>query len=94
MDPKLMYYPDYYGIIKRPMDLSTIKKKLDTDQYTDPWQFIDDVWLMFENAWLYNCKGSRVYRYCTKLKEVFECEINSAMASLGYCCGRKYVFQP
>ncbi len=29
-----------------------------------------------------------------KLSEVFESEIDPVMQSLGYCCGRKYVFQP
>jgi E1A/CREB-binding protein len=28
------------------------------------------------------------------LSEVFESEIDPVMQSLGYCCGRKYVFQP
>ena len=67
VDPTLLQIPDYFDIIKRPMDLSTIKKKLDTGQYADPWQYVDDVWLMFDNAWLYNRKTSRVYRYCTKV---------------------------
>ena len=49
------------------MDLSTIKRKLDTGQYADPWHYVDDVWLMFDNAWLYNRKTSRVYKYCTKV---------------------------
>ncbi|XP_054723198.1 CREB-binding protein-like [Uloborus diversus] len=94
VDPQLLQIPDYFDIIKRPMDLSTIKRKLDTGQYQDPWQYVEDVWLMFDNAWLYNRKTSRVYRHCSKLAEVFEQEIDPVMASLGYCCGRKYVFQP
>ena len=44
-----------------------IKRKLDTGQYQDPWEYVDDVWLMFENAWVYNKKTSRVYKYCTKV---------------------------
>ncbi|XP_076316078.1 histone lysine acetyltransferase CREBBP-like [Tachypleus tridentatus] len=94
VDPQLLQIPDYFDIIRKPMDLSTIKRKLDTGQYQDPWQYVDDLWLMFDNAWLYNRKTSRVYRYCTKLAEVFEQEIDPVMQSLGYCCGRKYVFQP
>nr|KAG5698821.1 hypothetical protein BaRGS_019673 [Batillaria attramentaria] len=94
VDPVLLAIPDYYDIVKKPMDLSTIKRKLDTGQYQDPWEYVDDVWLMFDNAWLYNRKTSRVYKYCSKLSEVFESEIDSVMQSLGYCCGRKYVFCP
>lgn len=94
VDPEVLQIPDYYTIIKKPMDLSTIKRKLDTGQYSDPWQYVDDVWLMFENAWLYNKKNSKVYKYSTKLSEIFETLIDPVMQSLGYCCGRKYVFQP
>lgn len=68
VDPHTLGIPDYFDIVKRPMDLSTIKKKLDIGQYTDPWEYVDDVWLMFDNAWLYNRKTSRVYRYCTKVR--------------------------
>ncbi|KTF84568.1 hypothetical protein cypCar_00020574 [Cyprinus carpio] len=89
VDPMLLGIPDYFDIVKNPIDLSTIKRKLDTGQYQEPWQYVDDMWLMFNNAWLYNRKTSRVYKYCSKLAEVFEQEIDPVMQSLGYCCGRK-----
>jgi len=49
------------------MDLSLMKKKLDEGLYNDPWEFVDDMWLMFNNAWLYNRKTSKVYKFCTKV---------------------------
>ncbi|XP_037834605.1 histone acetyltransferase p300 isoform X3 [Kryptolebias marmoratus] len=105
VDPQLLGIPvrirtsnktnlDYFDIVKNPMDLSTIKRKLDTGQYEEPWQYIEDIWLMFNNAWLYNRKTSRVYKYCSKLAEVFESEIDPVMQGLGYCCGRKFEFSP
>ncbi|XP_061666260.1 histone acetyltransferase p300 isoform X2 [Syngnathoides biaculeatus] len=94
VDPQLLCIPDYFDIVKNPMDLSTIKRKLDTGQYQDPWQYVDDIWLMFNNAWLYNRKTSRVYKCCSKLAEVFEQEIDPVMQRLGYCCGRKLEFSP
>ncbi|XP_014839101.1 PREDICTED: CREB-binding protein-like isoform X1 [Poecilia mexicana] len=94
VDPMVLGIPDYFDIVKNPIDLSTIKRKLDTGQYQEPWQYVDDIWLMFNNAWLYNRKTSRVYKYCTKLAEVFEAEIDPVMQGLGYCCGRKYEFSP
>ncbi|XP_068610300.1 histone acetyltransferase p300 [Brachionichthys hirsutus] len=94
VDPQQLCIPDYFEIVKNPMDLSTIKRKLDTGQYQDPWQYVDDIWLMFNNAWLYNRKTSRVYKFCSKLAEVFEQEIDPVMQSLGYCCGRKLEFSP
>ena len=45
---------DYYRIIKHPMDLGTIKKKLDTQQYMSAKECIDDFNLMFNNCYTYN----------------------------------------
>lgn len=67
VDPHALGIPDYFEIIKNPMDMSTIKTKLDNGDYKDPWQFVDDVWLMFENAWTYNRKTSKVYKCCSKV---------------------------
>merc|ERR1719320_1493787 len=94
VDPNALGIPDYFEIIKKPMDMSQIKRKLDIGAYTDPWQFVNDVFLMFENAWTYNRKTSRVYRYCSKLAEVFEAEIDPVMQGLGFCCGRKHTYCP
>lgn len=70
VNPESLGIPDYFNIIKNPMDMSTIKGKLDTGEYKEPWEFVDDVWLMFENAWKYNRKTSRVYKYCTKVNPI------------------------
>ena len=94
VDPIALGIPDYFDIIKNPMDMSAIKTKLDNGDYKDPWQFVDDVWLMFENAWTYNRKTSKVYKYCNKLSEVFEAEIDPVMQKLGYCCGKKHTYSP
>ncbi|KAF6199565.1 hypothetical protein GE061_007591 [Apolygus lucorum] len=67
VDPQTLGIPDYFEIVRTPMDLSTVKRKLDTGQYSDPWEYVDDVWLMFDNAWLYNRKTSKVYKCCTKV---------------------------
>ena len=47
------------------------------------------MWLMFDNAWLYNKETSRVHKYCTTLSRVFDSVIDDAMRMLGYCCGKK-----
>lgn len=48
------YIPDYTAIITRPMDLGTIKKKLESDQYKSQQSFWEDVDLVFSNAQLYH----------------------------------------
>lgn len=67
VDPQALCIPDYFDRISKPMDLSTIKRKLDIGQYTDPWEYVNDIWLMFDNAWLYNKKPTKIYKYCTKV---------------------------
>ena len=46
--------PDYHDIIKQPMDLSTIRNKLDLAKYSSVLEFVDDVRLMFANCYFYN----------------------------------------
>lgn len=48
--------PDYYKIIKNPMDLSTIKKRLQEDcfVYTKPEDFVADFRLIFQNCAEFN----------------------------------------
>ncbi|XP_039255254.2 CREB-binding protein-like isoform X2 [Styela clava] len=94
VDPEKLNIPDYFDIVTEPMDLASIRKNLETGKYKEPWEFISDIWLMFNNAWLYNRRTTRVYKYCSKLKEIFEAEIDPVMQSLGYCCGRKLEFMP
>jgi E1A/CREB-binding protein len=49
---------------------------------------------MFENTRSYYRKMTKVYKYCSKLCQIFEHEIDLAMQTLGYCCGQKYTFNP
>ena len=73
VDPNALGIPDYFEIIKKPMDMASIKRKLDTGGYNDPWEYIEDIWQMFENAWTYNRKTSRVYKYCSKVSWLYLC---------------------
>ena len=50
--------PDYPSIIKRPMDLGTIKKKLLSYSYKNCKEFVDDVELVFTNCIVYNGESS------------------------------------
>ncbi|XP_044018384.1 histone acetyltransferase p300-like [Aphidius gifuensis] len=84
VDPHALCIPDYFDIVKKPMDLSTIKKKLDAGEYRAPLDYCHDVWLMFDNAWLYNNKTSSVYKGCKKLSEVFAEIIQPVLESHSY----------
>ncbi|KAE8881411.1 Chromatin structure-remodeling complex subunit [Phytophthora fragariae] len=58
--PSAADYPDYYGIVKHPMDLVTIKMRLDKYYYESHEQFEADFNLMISNAQLYNYPESVV----------------------------------
>uniref|UniRef100_A0A8C1VVR1 Bromodomain containing 4 n=1 Tax=Cyprinus carpio TaxID=7962 RepID=A0A8C1VVR1_CYPCA len=63
---------DYLDIIKHPMDLSTIKEKLENRQYRDAQEFAADVRLMFSNCYKYNPPDHEVVAMARKLQDVFE----------------------
>ncbi|XP_060775713.1 bromodomain testis-specific protein isoform X3 [Neoarius graeffei] len=63
---------DYHDIIHQPMDLGTIKKKMDNREYTDALQFVADIRLMFSNCYKYNPPNHEVVAMARKLQEVFE----------------------
>ena len=82
----------YYDIIKNPMDLSRIRQKLDSHSYRTPWDFAADMWLMIDNAWLFNKKSTKIYKNATRLLEIFTEHMEPLMQKLGYCCGNRYTF--
>ncbi len=45
--------PEYYKIIKRPMDLGTIHRKVNSFEYLSSKQFVDDMKLMVQNCHKY-----------------------------------------
>lgn len=53
VDPVRDEAPDYFDVIKEPMDLSSVSNKLQSGQYKDRFQFKDDVDLIFQNAKTY-----------------------------------------
>uniref|UniRef100_A0A6P7FJW6 Transcription initiation factor TFIID subunit 1 n=1 Tax=Diabrotica virgifera virgifera TaxID=50390 RepID=A0A6P7FJW6_DIAVI len=49
---------DYYSIVKRPMDLETITKKVTAHKYHSRHEFLTDIEQILENCVLYNGKDS------------------------------------
>ncbi|XP_043807016.1 transcription factor GTE8 isoform X2 [Manihot esculenta] len=64
--------PDYFTIIKHPMDLGTIKRKMVSGVYSSPLEFLTDVRLAFNNAKEYNPKGHDVHIMADTLGKFFE----------------------
>jgi len=54
--------PDYFQIIKHPMDLGTVLKKLKSFAYQSKAQFANDLYLIYSNCLAYNSDPGSVYR--------------------------------
>uniref|UniRef100_A0AAY4EZY2 Uncharacterized protein n=1 Tax=Denticeps clupeoides TaxID=299321 RepID=A0AAY4EZY2_9TELE len=72
VDAEALNLHDYHEIIKQPMDLSTVKKKMDSREYQDAQSFAADVRLMFSNCYKYNPPDHEVVAMARKLQDVFE----------------------
>ncbi|XP_030457986.2 transcription factor GTE10-like isoform X2 [Syzygium oleosum] len=64
--------PDYFSVIKHPMDLGTVKKKLLSGEYASPLGFAADVRLTFSNAMTYNPCENNVHIMADTLRKHFE----------------------
>ncbi|XP_055899439.1 tyrosine-protein kinase BAZ1B-like [Biomphalaria glabrata] len=69
VDKKIV--PDYYVLIKKPMDFQTMMKKCARLSYASPQEFIEDAALVFENAESYNKPDSEVYHCMKEVEKVF-----------------------
>ncbi|KAF0699803.1 Aste57867_9644 [Aphanomyces stellatus] len=108
VDPVAYGIPTYFDVIKRPMDLGTIKKKLEGNFYKHIYPFAADVRLTFRNALTFNSEGEDVHTLAGDMLRDFngemaklEAEINveeaKAREKEGACklCGAEsLVFEP
>lgn len=63
--------PNYLATIHEPMDLGTVKRKLESSQYNSPADFVYDVDLVWSNSktYLSNKKSHLLYIVATKMAE-------------------------
>ncbi|XP_047157257.1 transcription factor GTE10-like isoform X1 [Vigna umbellata] len=64
--------PDYFTVIKHPMDLGTVKRRITSGEYTNLMDFAADVRLTFSNAMTYNPPGNDVHVMADTLHKIFE----------------------
>ncbi|KAL1420512.1 hypothetical protein MTO96_000488 [Rhipicephalus appendiculatus] len=60
VDTVKLNLPDYHRIIRHPMDLGTIKKRLEHCYYSSAQECIEDFKTMFTNCYVYNKPGEDV----------------------------------
>ncbi|XP_070790478.1 bromodomain-containing protein 8-like [Pituophis catenifer annectens] len=61
--------PGYKDVVKRPMDLSSIKRNLSKGQIQHMVQFQRDLMLMFQNAIMYNNSNHHIHRIAVEMQQ-------------------------
>ncbi|KAM9535250.1 protein polybromo-1-like isoform 8-T13 [Salvelinus alpinus] len=69
--PSKVQYPDYYAIIKDPIDLKIIAQKIQMSHYRSVGAMAKDIDLLAKNAKMYNEPGSQVFKDANTIKKVF-----------------------
>lgn len=70
VDPIEHNVPDYFDVVKTPMDFGTIAQRLKNNKYSNMTAFISAICLVFDNAILYNGDDSTFGKHAVKLREI------------------------
>ncbi|KAK1399111.1 Histone acetyltransferase [Heracleum sosnowskyi] len=74
--------PDYYEIIRDPMDLKTMSKRVESEQYYVTLEmFVADARRMFANARTYNSPETIYYKCSTRLEAHFSSKVQLGLQS-------------
>lgn len=64
--------PDYYDLVKNPMDFSGIRNRINKYEYSDAIVIVNDVRQIFINCEQYNRKGTQEFKAGSNLSKFFE----------------------
>ncbi|XP_022857025.1 histone acetyltransferase GCN5-like [Olea europaea var. sylvestris] len=74
--------PDYYVIIKDPIDLKTMSRRVESEQYYVTFEmFVADVRRMFSNAKTYNSPDTIYYKCATRVDAHFSSKVQAGLQS-------------
>ncbi|XP_041091278.1 bromodomain-containing protein 2-like isoform X1 [Polyodon spathula] len=71
VDASRLSLPDYHKIIKHPMDMGTIKKRLENNYYYSASECMQDFNTMFTNCYIYNKPTDDIVLMAQSLEKVF-----------------------
>jgi hypothetical protein len=74
---------DYPAVIKHPMDLGTIKGKIEKKKYVTLYQVAEDVRLVWDNCKTYNQDGSDFYKLASNLQKKWEKDYMKLLSDTG-----------
>lgn len=74
--------PNYLEVIKQPMDLSTIDKKLTAQEYVEVQDFANDIQLMLNNCFTFNPPTHAVHQLGRQLEAFFSLQLNKSFPAI------------
>jgi hypothetical protein len=77
VDPISDNVPNYFDVVKRPMDLRTIKGKMDRGEYTTAAEFEADVRLICQNCYEYWTENDKPFKDCLDFEDYFNKQWNA-----------------
>ena len=72
VDPVAQNIPTYHKIIKNPMDLGSVRSKLNQGQYENAKEFEADIRLIFQNCYKFNGTAHAVSQMAKQLEGIFD----------------------
>ena len=76
VDPEVLGIPDYFTIIKEPMDFSKVDKRLKSGFYKSFGEFENDIHKIWDNALTYNKPDTQIYHMTTEISNYFQRILN------------------
>lgn len=72
VDPEVLGIPDYFQVIKEPMDFSKVEKRLRSGFYKNMSEFEEDIWKIWDNATTYNKPNTEIYHMTLEISTFFK----------------------
>ena len=68
--PSRKDFPEYFDIIQRPISMYEIRKRIESQYYSQDESCLNDFKLMFNNCRIFNEDGSQIFKDAVKLEEI------------------------
>ena len=79
VDPITLNIPDYPQIVKNPMDIGTVRKRLHEGFYnTNIEEFVEDIRRVFMNAVVYNDPFHQIHKLAVQCSNIFEKKLDKS----------------
>ncbi|KAJ1965620.1 histone acetyltransferase [Dimargaris xerosporica] len=74
--------PDYYAVIKEPMDLATLESNVEAEMYPTMKEFRIDTQKIFDNCRTYNAENTVYYKCACRLERYFKDKLKEYTSAL------------